>query len=220
MNLGLVAAFGAGLASFLSPCVLPLVPTYLLYLAGGSTDRARVLGRAAAFVLGFSLVFVGMGLTSTAIGQFLRLNHVVLGKAAGIFLVLMGVAMLGLAPGFLQREKRLRLGSGGALLVGMVFAAGWTPCVGPVLAAVLALAAQATDLWAGGFLLLVYAIGLAVPFLLCAYFLEKILPWVRRVGPLTPAIKGLTGALMVGLGIMMYLGEFARLSAYLTIWGG
>ncbi|HEX6615706.1 MAG TPA: cytochrome c biogenesis protein CcdA, partial [Gemmatimonadales bacterium] len=174
-TLGLVVAFAAGLLSFLSPCVLPLVPSYIGFLTGMSLPemsgrRRAALGHAVLFVLGFSLVFMLLGASATALGRALNYYQVWLQRIGGILIIAFGLVCLGVIKvGFLNQEHRLQMehkpmGYLGSALVGMAFAAGWTPCIGPVLGGILGLAATSQDLGRGMLLLAVYSAGLAVPF--------------------------------------------------------
>lgn len=219
-------AFLAGLLSFLSPCVLPLVPSYLAYVGGsgnraGGLSRALVLRNSLFFVLGFSLVFVALGASASALGSLLLDYRYTLITAAGALIVLFGLMMLGLfrLP-FFYRDIRFRFTGDaatplGATLLGAAFGIGWTPCIGPVLGAILTLAGATGTLSQGVALLMAYALGLAVPFLLAALALgsfgrfyagfRRFLPWVERVA----------GGLLVAVGVMMLTGYYTWLNAYL-----
>ena len=191
-TLGLTVAFAAGLLSFLSPCVLPLVPSYIGFLTGMSlpevSERRRAaLGHALLFVLGFSLVFILLGASATALGRALNYYQQWLQRIGGALIIGFGLVCLGVIKvGFLTQERRVQVehkpvGYVGSVLVGMAFAAGWTPCIGPVLGAILGLAATSNDLTRGTLLLTAYSAGLAVPFLLAAVALESFLGWFQRV---------------------------------------
>jgi len=227
-EIGYLGAFLGGLASFLSPCVLPLVPPYLCYLAGitfeeltaeegttGTTGR-RVFKAALAFVAGFSVIFVAMGATATAVGQLLIDWADWLTKAAGLLLVLFGLHFLGVfrIP-LLMREARLELdrprGLIGSLLVGMAFAFGWTPCVGPVLAAVLFYAGSEETLWQGATLLATYAAGLAVPFLAAALAIHPFLRFMRRIRRHLGTLEKITGSVLVVVGVLFLAGKMNEL---------
>ncbi len=215
MTVSVTAAFFAGLLSFLSPCVLPLVPTYLLYLGG---ERGRPVVNAAFFVLGFSLVFVVLGLPFTVLGAFLKAYKPLLAQVGGGLVILFGLYLLGLRLPFLGREVRLRYEGdaarpGGALLLGVAFGAGWTPCIGPILGAILTLTAVEGDL--GGLRLLVaYALGLAVPFLTVALFADRAARWVRRSARYARWVERAAGAFMVLVGVLLVSGMFTRLNTY------
>ena len=229
-DLSLPAIFIAGVLSFLSPCVLPLVPPYLTYLAGQTAEELEVDGIGAAqkdllwaallFVLGFATIFIGLGATASAFGQVLRSNLMWLSDAAGIAIILMGLHFLGLFKiSLLYREKRFHLqkplGVWGGYVMGLAFAFGWTPCIGPVLAAVLAVAGHEETVWRGAGLLAVYSAGLGVPFMLAATALEgftivavhfkRAMPWVERV----------TGAALVLTGLAFLTGSMADFSFWL-----
>src|SRR6185437_11735302 len=178
------AALIAGLVSFLSPCVLPLVPPYLVYMAGTSLERladaeaeprvkrATVLA-AVLFVLGFSTVFVALGASASVIGSLIRIYSGPLATVAGVVIIIMGLHFLGLTPiAFLMREKRVTVtkpvGLWGAYVIGLAFAFGWTPCIGPILAAILAVAASEQTVTKGAGLLAVYSLGLGIPFIVAA----------------------------------------------------
>lgn len=219
-------AFIAGVLSFLSPCVLPLVPSYLAYVGGSgaregsSRGRWSMLRSSLFFVLGFSLVFVGLGASASALGGLLSAYRYELTLLGGVLILLFGLLMLGLRLPWLQRDVRLRFHGEtrtpvGAVLLGMAFAAGWTPCIGPVLGAALTVAGTSGTLGEGVTLLAFYALGLAVPFLLAALMLEsftrftagfqRYLPWVERV----------SGLILVGAGILMLTGSYTALNGYL-----
>jgi cytochrome c-type biogenesis protein len=226
VSLGLIVAFAAGLLSFLSPCVLPLVPSYIGFLTGMSLPemavRRRVaLGHALLFVLGFSLVFMLLGATATALGRALNYYQQWLQRIGGALIILFGLVCLGVVKArFLSQERRLQVeqkpvGYLGSALVGMAFGAGWTPCIGPVLGAILGLAATSQDLTRGLLLLGVYSAGLAVPFLLAAVALEAFLDWFQRFRPYLPWVMRVSGALLVVVGILMVTGEFTRLAGWL-----
>lgn len=234
-EVGFAFAFLAGLVSFVSPCVLPLVPTYVAYLAGesfgavrsgeaGLRERAAVMVNALAFVAGFSAVFIAFGLGASAVGQFLASNATAIRKVSGVVVVAMGLHLLGVLPlPWLDRERRLQAGgSGGGVinswLIGVSFAAGWTPCIGPVLASILALASSARTMAAGAWLLAAYAAGLAVPFLVTAAALGRMRVWFTRLGPHLKRVEQASGALLVGIGIMLYTNTFLRLSGWFS-WG-
>jgi cytochrome c-type biogenesis protein len=225
-GLGLLVAFAAGLLSFLSPCVLPLVPSYVGFLTGMTlpevTDRRRVaLLHALLFVAGFSLVFIILGASATALGRALNQYQVWLQRIGGVLIIAFGLVCLGVfRADFLMRERRVRLeekpvGYLGSLLVGMAFAAGWTPCIGPVLGGILGLAATSSDLARGTLLLVAYSAGLAVPFLLAALALESFLGWFQRFRRFLPWVMRISGALLVFVGILMVTGEFTRLAGWL-----
>jgi cytochrome c-type biogenesis protein len=228
-GLGIAVAFAAGLLSFLSPCVLPLVPSYIGFLTGmtlpemAGRRRIAVL-HALLFVLGFSLVFVLLGASATALGRALNYYQVWLQRAGGVLIIAFGLFCLGgfRAP-WLDRERRIHLerkpvGFLGSALVGMAFGAGWTPCIGPVLGAILGLAATADDLSRGMLLLGVYAAGLAVPFLLAAVAVESFLDWFQRFRRFLPWVMRASGVLLVVVGVLMLTGEFTRLAGWLQGW--
>jgi cytochrome c-type biogenesis protein len=213
--LGLLVAFAAGLLSFLSPCVLPLVPSYLGFLTGMTLpeveQRRRVaLIHATLFVAGFSLVFILLGATATALGRTLNYYQVWVQRIGGALIVGFGLICLGLIRSpLLYQERRLQLehkpvGYLGSALVGMVFAAGWTPCIGPVLGGILSLAASAG-----------YSAGLAVPFIVAALAVESFLRWFQRFRPLLPWVMRITGGLLVLVGVLLMTGQFTRLAAWL-----
>jgi cytochrome c-type biogenesis protein len=225
-SLGLVVAFAAGLLSFLSPCVLPLVPSYIGFLTGmslpdlGARRRAALL-HAALFVTGFSLVFVLLGASATALGRALNYYQVWLQRIGGVLVIAFGLVCLGVIRiGALSQERRVQLdqkpvGYLGSLLVGMAFGAGWTPCIGPVLGAILSLAATSSDVARGMLLLAVYSAGLAIPFLIAAVALESFLGWFQRFRRFLPWVMRVSGALLVFVGLLMATGEFTRLAGWL-----
>lgn len=206
----------AGILSFSSPCTLPLVPGYLGYLSGVSSSRGRTLGSATLFVLGFALVFTALGAGASSLGSLLLAHRLLLERAAGVLIVLLGLFVLGLVrPAFLMREGRplmahVRPGPSGALLLGIGFAVGWTPCIGPVLGSILVLAGDQATATAGALLLLLYSLGLGVPFLLAALFLERfrtVSAWLRRHAM---AVNSTGGVLLVAMGALVFLGQFTQ----------
>jgi cytochrome c-type biogenesis protein len=224
--LGLFVAFTAGLLSFLSPCVLPLVPSYIGFLTGMSLPetgarRWSALIHALLFVSGFSLVFILLGASATALGRALNYYQVWLQRAGGVIVIGFGLVSLGvISPGLLTQERRVQLdqkpvGYLGSTLVGMAFAAGWTPCIGPVLGGILGLAATTSDLSRGMLLLGFYSAGLALPFLLAAVALESFLEWFQRFRRFLPWVMRVSGALLVLVGILLVSGEFTRLAGWL-----
>lgn len=225
-SLGLFVAFAAGLLSFLSPCVLPLVPSYIGFLTGMSlsemSGRRRVaLVHALLFVLGFSLIFVLLGAGATALGRALNYYQVWLQRIGGVLIIGFGLVCLGVIKvGVLGQEQRVQVerkpvGYLGSMLVGMAFGAGWTPCIGPVLGAILGLAATSQDLSRGMLLLGAYSAGLAVPFLLAALALEAFLDWFQRFRRYLPWVMRVSGVLLILVGVLMVTGEFTRLAGWL-----
>lgn len=219
----------AGIVSFFSPCVLPLVPAYLSFLAGVSLEkmrggidqgiRVRVMLSAAGFVLGFSTVFILLGASATLIGRWLAINSVWMGKIAGLVIIILGIHMTGLIRiPFLMYERRMHPGARpmriyGAYLIGIAFAFGWTPCVGPLLAGILALAGTRDTVGQGMFLLAVYSAGLGIPFLLTAMAIGQFMKLMQRFKKWLRWVEILAGGLLIFIGVVMLAGGMARLSA-------
>ncbi len=217
-------AFAAGVLSFLSPCVLPLVPTYLAYIGGsGAAKRALLMRNAFLFVIGFSLVFIAMGASASALGSLLREYRTELMMVGGVVVIGFGLVMLGLVRlPFLYRDTRKPLGEDakpqtpwGAVALGSAFGFAWTPCIGPVLGGILTMAGAAGTLASGVGLLAVYSLGLAVPFLLAAFAFEPFLRVSRGLRPYLPWFERAAGALLVIVGIMMITGTFTALNTVL-----
>jgi cytochrome c-type biogenesis protein len=215
------AALVAGLLSFLSPCVLPLAPAYLVYLAGASAgSRRSAIGPASLFVLGFSTVFVALGATASMLGAFLTEWADWLAIVAGVFIILMGLHFLGLLPiGLLMREKRVQIRRPAGLLsayaMGLAFAFGWTPCIGPVLGAILAVAASEATMSNGVILLSSYSLGLALPFLLAALFVQPFTAFLVRFRAHLPLVEKAMGGLLVLTGVAFLTGLFGQASYWL-----
>lgn len=227
-------AFVAGIISFLSPCVLPLVPPYLGFLGGVTMDELgeaqargdskvtrRVFFSAVAFVLGFATVFVALGATASAIGQYVTQHFDILSIIAGAVIILMGAHFLGLlklAP--LYREARFHLksrpaGLVGAYIVGLAFAFGWTPCVGPVLAAILFAAGAEASAWRGAGLLLLYALGIGIPFLAVSLFARPFAAFMARFRRAMGYVEKAMGVLLVATGILFITGGMADIGFWL-----
>ncbi len=228
-SVGFPIAFMAGVLSFLSPCVLPLVPSYLSFVTGMSLedlqegfDRRRVLTHSVLFVSGFTLIFVLLGAGATFVGSFLLANSDWIARIGGAVIIIFGLHLMGvfqLLP--LLREKRVHLankpaGYVGTVGVGMAFGAGWTPCIGPVLGAIMTMAASQEQLGTGMLLLFVYSMGLAIPFLLAALALERFLRAFSRARRYLPLIQKAAGLLLVLLGILLVTGSFVVLAAWLN----
>lgn len=219
-------AFLAGLLSFLSPCVLPLVPSYLGFVTGMSlddlragADRKAILIPALVFVAGFSLVFLFMGLAATFLGQLFQLYRDWIARLGGALIIVFGLHLLGvfrIAP--FMRERRLQLQSKpgliGAGIAGFVFGAGWTPCIGPVLGTVLTLASVRANTGTALFLLGFYSLGLAVPFILAALMTGTFLNTSKRVRFALPLIEKISGGLLLLVGILLVSGSFTRMAAF------
>ena len=218
----------AGVVSFLSPCVLPIVPPYLAFMSGVSmgevqerSARAKVSLAALFFVLGLSTVFVILGFTASWLGSFFLQNQVLLARIAGIVVIVFGLHFLGVFRiGFLDREARMDTGDSGgsafgAYILGLAFAFGWTPCVGPVLAAILSLAATEASVARGTVLLGVYAAGLGIPFLLAAIFLSQAMGVMNKLKKHMALIERVMGLLLIAVGLALVTGAFSALSFWL-----
>jgi len=222
--------FGAGVLSFLSPCVLPLVPPYLTYMSGASFDQLRADGASAGviwrrsvftslfFILGFSLVFITFGATATVFGQAFRAALPIITPIAGLFIIVMGLHFLGVFRiGLLDRQLRhngpgVASGPLGGFLLGLAFAVGWTPCIGPILAAILSVAAVQETAWQGAGLLGVYSLGLGVPFLLAGIAIGPFLTFFAGFRRHMGTVEKIVGVLLVLTGLLFITGQFTRLA--------
>ena len=227
--IGLLTAFAAGVISFLSPCVLPLVPGYVSFVAGssledmrdGAAPRLQSLTLATTFVLGFTVVFVALGASATALGNLLLSYRYELGIVAGVVVLLFGLHMLGVTPlRLMERDARFHLDlTGGrtlsAFLLGLAFAFGWTPCIGPVLGAILTLSASTADVAEGSLLLAVYSLGLGLPFLLAALFTGTLLARLKALGRVGRNLQRAAGGLLVAMGLLMVTGQLEVVAYWL-----
>jgi len=225
-NLGILIAFIGGLLSFLSPCVLPLVPSYLGFVTGLTFDemsgRRRIaMVHAALFVLGFTLIFMLFGASATALGRVLKYYEVWFQRIGGALIILFGLYCLGvLRLPWLDRDARVHLdrkplGYLGSVLVGMAFAAGWTPCIGPILGGVYTIAATEEQMGRGMVLLASYSLGLGVPFLIAAFAVETFLDWFQRFKKHIRWVQRVSGLLLILVGILLMTGQFTRMAAWL-----
>ena len=225
MSIQLIALFGAGVASFLAPCIVPLLPAYLGIVAGESAaarDPARAVPATALFVLGFATVFTALGAAAGLLGSSLHDFQDAVQRVGGVIVIVLGLALLGVLRGPLAREKRLMptlprvAGPLRPVIVGIAFGAAWSPCVGPLLAAALTVAADSGDAARGALLLAAYALGIGVPFLLAALLLAS-LPGLsaalRRAGPW---VERVSGVLLVALGVLLATGAYDHLVSYLA----
>lgn len=219
--------FIEGIVSFLSPCFLPLIPIYIGYLSGeaaGEKKKWNVIENSIFFILGFTIVFILLGATASSIGHFLLVYRKILNKILGILVVIMGLFYMDvLKLNFLNMEKRFsyevkKTGFIGSFLLGFAVGFGWTPCIGPILASVLALAASKTSVVHGIYLLFIYSMGIAIPFLITAIIIEGASLKIRRILSYTKVIKIVTGIVMIATGILLYTGYFERLSSLLLRW--
>ena len=230
-SLSLSVAFAAGLLSFFSPCILPLIPVYMCSLAGenvlaygrqGAFLSRQLIGRSIAFSLGFTIVFMALGLAAGALGNFLWDYRGLLQQLGGVVVIIFGLEMLGILqlPVF-YRERRIKhkinvLGLGRAFLVGALFSLGWTPCVGPILASILFLAGGGGSPLQGAILLLLYSLGLAIPFVLAAFFISRFSLISSGLVKLMPYFNSVAGGLLVVLGLLLVSGTFVKLSRYFS----
>lgn len=219
-------AFVAGVLSFLSPCVLPLIPSYVGFLTGLTLEelelrRGTALLHAVWFVAGFAAIFIALGATASALGGLLLRSQVWIGRVGGILVILFGLYLLGaLRPAVLMRERRLQLarkplGYLGSAVVGVTFGAAWTPCIGPILGAILTLAAAKASVPQGVALLTVYSLGLGVPFVATALALDRFLVWFQRFRPYLVWVERVTGVLLILLGVLLLTDRFTVLASWL-----
>jgi cytochrome c-type biogenesis protein len=226
-----IAAFVAGLISFLSPCVLPLVPGYVSMISGAGVDelqeqdaklRRTVLLNSLMFIVGFSIVFIMLGAAASGVGRILGHNRTLLLRVAGIVIILFGLHLTGILPiKYLYADKRLhdvktKATAAGAFLVGFAFAFGWTPCIGPILATILTFAAEQATVLKGVLLLAVYSLGLAVPFLLTSLAISQFLGFYTRFRKHLHTVEVISGVLMIAIGFMIFFHKFAYLAAWLN----
>jgi len=228
---GIPAAFVAGLVSFLSPCVLPLVPGYVSLISGVGVEELkaqetavlrRVMLNSIAFILGFSIVFVILGALSTEVGQIASQYKSVLAQVAGVLVIVFGLHLTGiLRIKALYADKRLHNVKGGntpwgAFVIGFAFAFGWTPCVGPILSGILVIAAAQNSVGKGILLLTVYSLGLAVPFLLTALGIERFMKFYTGFRRHMHVVEVASGALLIALGVLLVFGKFTLLAQYFS----
>jgi cytochrome c-type biogenesis protein len=236
-NVTLFAAFLAGVLSFISPCVLPLIPGYVSFVSGVTLEemrggagalvapagvRQKAVIMSIAFVMGFSLVFIALGASATVLGALLMEHLTLLGRVAGVVIILFGLHMMGvLRIGWLYSEKRMQTskkpaGVFGALLVGVAFAFGWTPCIGPILAAILAVAAAQESVGEGVKLLAVYSAGLGVPFIATSLAINTFFAASARIRKHYHTIEVVSGVLLVAVGMLIFTNRFTIIAGFLT----
>ncbi|GIK96249.1 MAG: cytochrome C biogenesis protein CcdA [Alphaproteobacteria bacterium] len=230
-NIGLLTVFAAGAISFLSPCVLPLVPGYVSYIAGrsaadGPSDgaialRLPAIGLSLCFVLGFTTVFVVLGASATALGQLLLGYRYELNIVGGVIVILFGLFLLGMMrPSWMLRDLRVHTAVPGgrpvsAYLLGLAFAFGWTPCIGPILGAILTVSAASATVAGGVVLLGVYSLGLGVPFVLAALFTDALTARLKAIRHLGRGLQGFAGLVMIVMGVAMITGQLSTFSYWL-----
>ncbi len=232
-DVSLITAFGAGILSFISPCVLPIVPGYLSFISGLTIEELRnqerrinrqVLLNSLLFVLGFSVVFIALGASATFVSSILRDYSGIISKIGGILIIILGIHFLGLYRfKWLNYEKRIHIGSKkigliGSFFMGFAFAFGWTPCIGPILAAILALAAAEETVGRGILLLAFYSAGLAIPFLLTAMAFNAFASVSTVIKKHFRAVEITGGVLLIAIGVLIFSGSLGYLSAVLSDW--
>jgi cytochrome c-type biogenesis protein len=226
-TISLAIAFSAGLLSFLSPCVLPLIPSYITFITGLGLDdvgkaRRTALIHGLLFVLGFTLIFLALGATATVIGRMLFAQRVWITRGGGVLLIVFGLYLSGvLRIGAFDVERRVHLadkplGYLGTVLVGIAFGAGWTPCLGPVLGGILAYTSSVADLERGLLLLFAYSMGLGVPFIASALMVDRFLEWFQRIRRHLGVVNRIAGGLMIVVGILLLTGAFTTMAGWLV----
>jgi cytochrome c-type biogenesis protein len=233
MEVTLLAAFVAGFLSFVSPCVLPLIPGYISFIsgltleemqgtAGARSSQGQVLLASVAFVLGFTIIFVAAGASASAIGRFMESQSAILEKVAGTVLIILGLHMAGVFRiGFLENDKRIHTerkpaGPIGAFVVGLAFAFAWTPCIGPILGGILMMAATRESVGEGMQMLAVYSLGLGVPFLLTSVAIDRFFSAAARIRRHYRTIELISGGLMIVVGLLIFFDQFTLIAKYLT----
>jgi len=231
-NVSIFVAISAGIISFLSPCILPVIPSYLAFITGISLEelsqqenlrkvRKKFIANSLMFILGFSIIFITLGASATVIGKFLYNNIRWFEIIGGVLVIILGLHFAGIFRlKFLDREKKIHLkkkplGYLGTCLVGMAFGAGWTPCVGPILGAILAMAATTQDVLKGIILLAFYSAGLGLPFFLSAIILHKFFEYFKTIRKYFKVISIVGGVLLIIVGILLISGYFSSLSGFL-----
>jgi cytochrome c-type biogenesis protein len=234
-NIGILTAFAFGFLSFISPCVLPIVPGYISFISGVSLNelettgdkskaRRKIILNTLFFILGFSLIFILLGATATALGQFLFDNLPILSQIAGVIIIIFGLHMAGVFKiKFLQYEKRIHtqtkpLGFLGSFVVGLAFAFGWTPCIGPILGAILGIAAKKETVWQGIALLTSYSAGLGIPFLITGISISAFYNFFDKIKRYFKTIEIIGGVMLIIVGILMITGSLTLIASYLTRW--
>lgn len=232
-NVSIFIALSAGFISFLSPCILPLIPSYMAFITGISLEelsheknlkrvRKIVIINSLLFILGFSIIFITLGASATFIGKFLSRNIRWFEIVGGCVVILLGLHFIGIFRlKFLNREKKIHLkdkplGFIGTVLVGMAFGAGWTPCVGPILGAILTMAATTQNIFKGMVLLAFYSVGLGLPFLISGLIIHKFFEYFKAVRKYFKVITAVGGILLVILGVLLITGYFSSISSYLS----
>ncbi|MDR2536284.1 MAG: cytochrome c biogenesis protein CcdA [Treponema sp.] len=225
-NISILAAFIAGLLSFLSPCVLPLISSYLLFISGGKPDstentayQAHLVGSTACFILGFTCVFIALSVLFSGIFFIIGEANVIINTAAGVLVIILGFNILFDFIPFLNYEKRIQPAQGaqnflGSFLIGLAFGAGWTPCIGPILGSILLMAGQQGKLLAASGYLLVYSLGLGLPFLTAAVFWGTFLKYLEKLKPWRRFIHTISGVFIIGIGVFIMFGRFHQISAF------
>lgn len=225
-SVGIFVAVLAGLLSFLSPCVLPLVPSYVSFITGMSLEEVSerrwvALRHALFFILGFSLIFVALGASATALGRVLNYYTVWLERAGGILIIVFGLYLLGAFKiGMLARERRVHLqdkpvGYLGSTLVGLAFGAGWTPCIGPILGSILMFSGSQGDIRQGVVLLSAYSLGLAVPFLVAAVAVDRFVDWFKNFKRFIPLTNRIAAGILIAMGALLLTGYFSIMAGWL-----
>ena len=225
-SVGLTVAFFAGVLSFLSPCVLPLIPSYVSFITGMSLDEVRhqrwsALIHAVLFISGFTLVFVTLGATATALGRMLNYYQAWLERVGGLLIVMFGLYLVGAFNwGVFARERRVHfrdkpVGYLGSVLVGVAFGAGWAPCIGPILGSILLYTGSQSNLGQGLLLLFTYSMGLALPFILAAVAIDRFLGWFEKYRSFIPLTTKIAGGIMIFVGVLLVSGYFSILASWL-----
>ncbi|MBU5676418.1 cytochrome c biogenesis protein CcdA [Alkaliphilus sp. MSJ-5] len=226
-NVSLSIAFGAGFLSFFSPCILPLIPAYIMYITGLSmeneleTKRLFALKRTVGFVIGFTIIFIIMGTSASFLGKVFIRNKEMFSKISGILIIVFGLKMMGIINlRFLNMEKRIKAPRKitnwfSSILMGMAFAAGWTPCFGPVLASILVYAGGAATVSKGIYLLLIYSIGMAIPFILTALFINVFSKFITRAEKFIIYIPKISGFIMIIFGTLVFFNKIVNISRLL-----
>ncbi len=227
INISIPVAFGAGFLSFFSPCILPLIPVYIMYITGVSMEeelekrRLFALTRTMGFVIGFTIIFVIMGTSASFLGRTFIRNKVLFSKISGAIIIIFGLSMMGIIKlRFLNMERRMKAPKKitnwfSSILMGMAFAAGWTPCFGPVLGAILMYAGGADTVSKGVYLLLIYSIGMAIPFILTALFINVFTKFIDKAEKFFKYVPIISGMIMVIFGILVFFNKMMDISKFL-----